>query len=281
MGKVKPIVGAMERAKGPIAFVVLNDESAEGISLALSSDSWCSSEEEDPGRDLLRSAVIVNISREEASLGDRAESLFRDYGGLIFVMASGIVWRVLSPHVHSKYDDPAVVILDGRGRHAVSALSGHEGGANWLTYQVARFTSAEPVISTGTESGKSLVLGIGCRRNTEKAEIEEAVHSFLKEEGVKLRDIRVAASVNLKKTEGGLIQAMESLGLPIQFFSGEQINRLAGDFTRSEVAQRQLGIQGVSEPCALLAGRGSNIIKKKTVLGQVTLALAAEDIWKR
>ncbi|MDC7224527.1 MAG: cobalamin biosynthesis protein [Spirochaetales bacterium] len=281
MGKVKPIGGAMERVKGPIAFVVLNEDSADLLSRALASDSWCAAEGDDPGRDRLRSADIINMAHEKISLKEKAADLFRDYDGLIFVMASGIVWRVLAPHVHSKYEDPAVVILDGQWRHGVSALSGHEGGANWLTYQVARLTGAEPVISTGTESGKSLILGIGCRRDTEDGVIEEAVGRFLSEQDLTVFDIRLAATVDLKKTEGGLIRAMDRLGIPLVFFSGERINSLDDDFTRSEAAMRQLGIKGVSEPCALLAGRNSRIIQEKTVQGPVTLALSREEIWKR
>ena len=51
--------------------------------------------------------------------------------------------------------DPAVVAVDDRGKFAVSLLSGHLGGANALTREVADILGATPVITTATD-------GAGC-----------------------------------------------------------------------------------------------------------------------
>ena len=63
--------------------------------------------------------------------------LFNDYDGIIFVMATGIVVRVIAPYIKNKYTDPAIVVVDDVGRYIISLLSGHEGGANLLAYKVA------------------------------------------------------------------------------------------------------------------------------------------------
>lgn len=86
-----------------------------------------------------------------AELKDVAEKAFSEYDGLVFVMATGIVVRVIAPFIKGKDVDPAVVVMDEAGRFAVSLLSGHLGGANELAKEVARHTGATPVITTATD----------------------------------------------------------------------------------------------------------------------------------
>lgn len=70
---------------------------------------------------------------------------------LLFVMAAGIVVRALAPHLAGKTRDPGVVVMDEQGRHAVSLLAGHLGGANEAALVVSRITGATPVITTASD----------------------------------------------------------------------------------------------------------------------------------
>jgi len=79
------------------------------------------------------------------------EEAFPRYEGLIFIMATGIVVRVIAPLIKGKDVDPAVVVMDEAGRFAVSLLSGHLGGANELAREVAGLIGATPVITTATD----------------------------------------------------------------------------------------------------------------------------------
>ncbi|MBC8014679.1 MAG: cobalt-precorrin 5A hydrolase [Sporomusaceae bacterium] len=79
---------------------------------------------------------------------------FPHYEGLIFIMATGIVVRVIAPYVQDKRIDPAVVVMDENGKYAISLLSGHIGGANELAELIALTIGAEPVITTATDVGK-------------------------------------------------------------------------------------------------------------------------------
>lgn len=76
---------------------------------------------------------------------------FRDFEGHIFIMSTGIVVRLIAPLLRAKTEDPAVVVLDERGLHAISLLSGHIGGANALTRRVAEALGATAVITTATD----------------------------------------------------------------------------------------------------------------------------------
>lgn len=72
-------------------------------------------------------------------------------GNLIFIMASGIVIRTVAPLIKDKRTDPAVVVLDEKGKFAVSLLSGHLGGANKIAKEIADFLSGQAVITTASD----------------------------------------------------------------------------------------------------------------------------------
>jgi cobalt-precorrin 5A hydrolase len=80
------------------------------------------------------------------------DRLWPDYGGFVFIMATGIVVRTIAPLLQAKDRDPAVVVMDDAGRFAVSLLSGHIGGANALAKRCAELTGSIPVITTATDA---------------------------------------------------------------------------------------------------------------------------------
>ena len=106
--------------------------------------------------------------RKESEAGSQAKffddfaacfsRVFRNYAGMICIMASGIVVRSLGGLMTSKYKDPAVVVVDEKGRYAISLLSGHQGGANSLAKMAAAYLGGQAVITTATDvNGKPAV----------------------------------------------------------------------------------------------------------------------------
>ncbi len=77
---------------------------------------------------------------------------FGAYDSHIFIAAAGIAVRTIAPLLADKTIDPAVVVLDHKGTHVISLLSGHLGGANELATQVAHLTGGTPVITTATDT---------------------------------------------------------------------------------------------------------------------------------
>jgi len=85
-------------------------------------------------------------------LAQKVTEAYGRYDGLVFITAAGIAVRLVAPLITSKTRDPAVVVLDPRGRFVVSLLSGHLGGANRLAEDLAGAIGATPVITTATDA---------------------------------------------------------------------------------------------------------------------------------
>ncbi|TLM67133.1 MAG: cobalt-precorrin 5A hydrolase [Deltaproteobacteria bacterium] len=77
--------------------------------------------------------------------------LWADCRGFAFIMATGIVVRMVAPHLAGKGSDPAVVVLDEAGRFAISLVAGHLGGANRLAVELAAAVGGTPVLTTATD----------------------------------------------------------------------------------------------------------------------------------
>jgi cobalt-precorrin 5A hydrolase len=223
----------------------------------------------------LKESQVYFLSESHALRKTVAE-IFDQYEGLIFIMALGIVIRVIAPFIKNKHIDPAVVVVDESRRFAISALSGHEGGANRMANQVASILHAESVITTASETMKRLIVGVGCRKGTSQEEILDAIDQALKKVKCSREDIRCVATIDLKGDEPGLKEACIHLGLPLRIVPIDHIKSFSGPYQRSSFVKEKIGVEGVSEPCALLAGRRTKLIVPKLKQGRVCVAIARE-----
>ena len=79
------------------------------------------------------------------------DAYFEQVDAIVFVTASGIAVRSVAEHLTHKSKDPAIVCMDECGKHVISLVSGHAGGANALTQMLADVMWATPVITTATD----------------------------------------------------------------------------------------------------------------------------------
>lgn len=215
-------------------------------------------------------------------LPELVESLFDRCQALIMVMASGIATRTVGPLLRSKHTDPAVVVVDRAGRYAVSLAGGHEGGANQLACDVASLTGGEPVITTGTETGRTAAVGVGYRRRATGEDIESAVRTCLEKCGLAPDQVRFLSTGLFKWNDSGIRQAAAGLGVLLRFFSAEQLLQVDGVSDPSQAAMRHFSLKGVSEQCALLSLKNPQIVMPRTAVGPVTVAVAREKspLWE-
>lgn len=284
----------------------------------------------------------------------RVSSAFWHYEGHIFIMATGIVVRIIAPLIKDKTVDPAVVVLDEKCNHCISLVSGHLGGANELARQIAQIVNAVPVITTATDvnnvpsidliakefdlaienpeaikivnmallerktievvdpygllkdslngealgGGKNqpmiyvgdeimelpptclvlrpriLVAGIGCNRGTGKEEIKRCLYDVFRKHQLSPKSLCGLATIDIKKDEAGLIELAEEFGLPIMFYSSEELNRARGVQSPSKLVKRHIGVESVCEGAALLGAKTSKLLVPKQAAKDVTVAVA-------
>mgnify|MGYP002854467902 CR=1 FL=1 len=101
---------------------------------------------------------IFAKGRDFERLAEFVSEIFGKFDALIFVCATGIAVRTIAAHVVSKLSDPAVIVVDERGRNVISLLSGHVGGGNDLTLKISAAIGANPVITTATDVGNKIAV---------------------------------------------------------------------------------------------------------------------------
>ena len=136
---------------------------------------------------------------------------------------------------------------------------------------------------------RAVTLGIGCRRGTAEEAVQKAVRQILADAGVFPQAIIGIASIDLKKGEQGLLAFAENRGLPVTFFTAEELNAVPGSFTSSDFVRNVTGVDCVCERSALrlasdyaaagnknmpVDGNRAVLLVKKQSLEGVTAALA-------
>lgn len=100
---------------------------------------------------------VVWFSEQSTQL---VASLFRSHDALVCIFSLGAAIRMVAPHLVDKKSDPAVVVIDDRANHVISALSGHLGGANALARLLASFLGARPVITTAADVNETIAVDL-------------------------------------------------------------------------------------------------------------------------
>ncbi len=99
--------------------------------------------------------TISAVWYEEQTSAKIAE-LFGRFNGLVCLFSLGAVIRLIAPHLKDKKTDPAIIVIDDKSSFVISVLSGHLGGANELTEEIAKKLGAIPVITTAADVNKTI-----------------------------------------------------------------------------------------------------------------------------
>lgn len=125
----------------------------------------------------------------------------------------------------------------------------------------------------------AVVLGIGCRRGIPVEIIEAAVERVLKEYRINRAAVVRIASIDLKKSEQGLLQLAKRMKAEFVTYTAEELEQVNGTFTESEFVRQVTGVSNVCERAALCGCCGpGRLAVKKTAADGVTVAVAIRDM---
>ena len=206
-------------------------------------------------------------------LSNEIEEKFEKYSGHIFIMSTGIVVRVIAPYIKHKTEDPAVVVVDDRGQHVISLLSGHLGGANELTRKTADIIGARPVITTATDVNQLEAIDVLAKEKKLTIENPTAIKTvnmaILKGEKIYVHDPLNLIQNNLPKAEPLIFEGLsENLKKDRQVYENMNKPAVFIDDVRLDLPPSTL----VLRPASLVAGIGCN---RNTVADEIKSLLEA------
>jgi len=105
---------------------------------------------------LIEKGLKANILRSPKDY----KELWINNEALIFIGALGICIRSIASQLQNKKTDPAVINIDVNGEYVQAVVSGHLGGANNLSKDVANMIGALPVITTVSDSSNLWALDL-------------------------------------------------------------------------------------------------------------------------
>ena len=124
---------------------------------------------------------------------------------------------------------------------------------------------------------KAAVLGIGCKKGTSQDAIQKQITEVLTAHGILEEAVDMAATIDLKANEPGLLSLTEKKGWKFRTFSAEELRAVPGIYQASAFVQSVTGVDNVCERSAKLASNYGKIIIEKHGACGVTVACAEKD----
>ena len=125
---------------------------------------------------------------------------------------------------------------------------------------------------------QDLVLGMGCRSGTPQERLYEFVEAVFARQDWSLYRIRAVASIDVKRTEPGLIALAKRLRVPFLTYPAQELCAQNGTFTASDFVRRTVGVDNVCERSALCAAVCEGWIPQNARFEQyVRLSKQAQD----
>lgn len=318
-------------------------------------------------QDNLGGQVFKKSKSEKFNLNEVTKQGFEEYKYVIFISSTGIAVRAIAKFLKGKDVDPAVIVVDVCNNFTISLVSGHLGGANYLSNKIARILDNTPVITTATDNldieapdmvalnnnliiddlkiakviasrlvneeevyfyddrdlitcpkgyvlktevskntlwitnklfydvdyykkslvknlsalyrrdnilkliRKDIVLGIGCRRNTDSKKLYDFVKAELEHNNIDIRAVKKIASIDIKSDEDAILNLAMNLQCDTKFFSKVEIANIDSKYEGSDFVKQTVGVRAVSEPVVELLG--ADIIKGKVKYEGITLTI--------
>ncbi|MBS6042450.1 MAG: cobalt-precorrin 5A hydrolase [Clostridium baratii] len=108
---------------------------------------------------------------------------------------------------------------------------------------------------------KNIILGIGCRKDTDSKKLSDFVSSVLLENNLDKRSVKLITSIDVKKNEKAILDLAKELNSKLKFYTKEEIMTVEEKYEGSAFVKATVGVSSVSEPVVDLSG-GEIIIEK-------------------
>lgn len=222
--------------------------------------------------------IITKVKCEalpEVSMRETVKACVDTYFGqvdaIVFVTASGIAVRSVAEHLAHKSEDPAIVCMDECGKHVISLVSGHAGGANALTQMLADVIWATPVITTATDVEGSFSIDDYAREHN------LVVTDWTKAKAISAEVLATGAEP-VWIEEPAVTQGEEKRACEIrkeQKSTGIDVGKIENDGCKNEVDGCENGIDGCKNR---VDGCGNRINVQRLQIGSHQVVITPQDV---
>lgn len=124
---------------------------------------------------------------------------------------------------------------------------------------------------------KNIVLGLGAKKGILAESIISAIKNELEANNIDPRSIKKIATIDIKKEDKDLSEAVKYFNLSLEYIKKEDILKIEDKFEKSDFVKKSIGVGAVCEPVAYLSSskKGRFISKKKSYDG-ITIAIWEE-----
>lgn len=132
---------------------------------------------------------------------------------------------------------------------------------------------------------RCVILGMGCRKGKSYEELRDFAEGTLQELGLDREAVCAIASIDVKKEEPGLVSLAADLGVPLQTFNAEELEKTELEnwtFMESDRVREYVGTGNVCERAAAAAG-ARKILIGKTAKDGMTICVGMRPVelcWK-
>lgn len=120
---------------------------------------------------------------------------------------------------------------------------------------------------------KKLVIGVGCRKGLSCDKLESEIISVFDKNSLSINDVKIVASIDIKKDERGIIEFAKKHNIEFKTFSSEELSIVSKKFCQSNFVKGVTGIGNVCESAAYLASGKGKCILNKTLMDKATLSI--------
>lgn len=127
---------------------------------------------------------------------------------------------------------------------------------------------------------REYILGIGCRKGKDPAELDEFINDCMLKAGITWKQIRAIATIDIKKEEPAILELARKQRRPLCIFDAKMLEKVPGEFETSEFVKSKVGVDNVCERAAIAACKvNGRLVQNKIAENGMTLAIAKEE-WR-
>lgn len=121
---------------------------------------------------------------------------------------------------------------------------------------------------------RNMVLGVGCKKNTDPSSLSDFIHRQLKQLHIFPEAVAAITSIDIKKEEPAILALAKEYNVPFVTYSADTLKEVKGSQAVSNFVTSVTGVDNVCERATLAYTKADTLLLPKTIETGMTLAIS-------